>query len=64
MGTEKQPAIPPALMESKAAWRRAQAALPIKEKFRILLQLQKQELPLIEKHRPLKPWEKPWPIEP
>jgi hypothetical protein len=31
---------------------------------RILLQLQQQDLPLIEKQRPLRAWERPWPIEP
>ena len=41
-----------------------QAALPLKEKVRILLELQKQELPLLARQRPLRPWEKPWPIEP
>jgi hypothetical protein len=50
--------------ESKAAWHRAQAALPLREKVRILLELQKQDLPLIAKQRPLLSWERPWPIEP
>lgn len=48
----------------KARWHREQAALPLKEKVRILLELQKQELPLLARQRPLRPWEKPWPIEP
>lgn len=52
------------LAESKAAWHRAQAALPLREKVRILLELQKQDLPLIAKQRPLRTWERPWPIEP
>ena len=52
------------LSASKAAWHRAQAALPIREKVRILLELQKQDLPLIRKQRPLRSWEKPWPIQP
>jgi hypothetical protein len=33
------------LAASKAAWHRAQAALPLREKVRILLELQKQDLP-------------------
>jgi hypothetical protein len=50
--------------DRKLKWHREQAALPLKEKVRILLQLQKQDLPLIERLRPLEPWERPWPIEP
>jgi hypothetical protein len=42
----------------------AQARLPLKEKFRILLELQRQDLPLLARHRPLQPWEYPWTIEP
>ena len=34
------------------------------EKVRILLQLQQQDLPLLAKQRPLRAWEKPWPVEP
>jgi hypothetical protein len=49
---------------SKAAWHRVQAALPLREKVRILLELQKQDLPLIMKHRQLRTWERPWAIEP
>lgn len=49
---------------AKAEWHRAQAQLPLKEKVRILLELQKQDLPLIARHRPLKWYEKPWDIEP
>lgn len=52
------------MFEAKVRWHREQAALPLEEKFRILLLLQKQDLPLIERLRPLKPWEKPWDIEP
>jgi len=52
------------LLESKAEWHRAQARLPIKEKVRILLELQRQDLPLIARRRPLRSWEKPWPITP
>ena len=57
-------AIPFALAQSKAAWHSAQASLPMREKVRILLQLQRDDLPLLERQRPLNPWEKPWPIEP
>lgn len=64
MVRKPEPAIPPELAESKGRWHRAQADLPVREKVRILLELQRQELPLLEKQRPLRPWEKPWPIEP
>ncbi len=57
-------AVRPALGESKSAWHRAQAALPLREKVRILLELQKQDLPLIARQRPLRSWERPWPIQP
>ena len=50
--------------DRKAIWHREQAALPLREKVRILLELQRQDLPLIRRHRPLRSWERPWPIEP
>jgi len=52
------------LFEAKAEWHRAQARLPIQEKVRILLDLQQQDLPLIARRRPLRAWERPWPITP
>jgi hypothetical protein len=61
---DRTAAIPPELIESKAQWHRAQASLPLREKVRILLELQRQDLPLIRQHRALKPWEEPWAIEP
>lgn len=48
----------------KKRWHDEQARLPIKEKVRILLELQKQDLPLLARRRELKWWEKPWDIEP
>lgn len=57
-------AIPPASVESKARWHHAQVSRPLREKVRILLELQKEELPLLRRQRPLRAWEKPWPIEP
>lgn len=50
--------------DKKRQWHRAQANLPIKEKMRLMLEMQKNTLPLIERHRPLKWYEKPWDIEP
>jgi hypothetical protein len=53
-----------AAFEAKARWHREQAQLPLKEKVRILLELQRQDLPLVARQRELKPWERPWPIDP
>jgi hypothetical protein len=50
--------------EAKARWHREQAKLPPKEKIRILLELQRQDLPLVARQRELRPWERPWPIDP
>lgn len=52
------------LLDAKVSWHRAQARLPLREKVRILLELQRQDLPLVARHRPLRSWERPWPIEP
>jgi hypothetical protein len=64
MLVDRNTAIRSEVIESKERWHRAQAALPVREKVRILLALQRQDLPLIQRHRPLKPWEEPWAIEP
>jgi len=64
MNRSDSSAIPSGSAASKAAWRRAQVALPLREKVRILLELQKQDLPLIARRRLLRSWERPWPIEP
>ena len=53
-----------ALFRAKAEWHRRQAHLPIKEKIRILLELQRQDHPLLKRHRRLEWWEEPWTIEP
>ena len=52
------------LLERKRAWHRAQAKAPLQEKVRILLELQRQDLPLIARQRPLRPWERPWDVTP
>ena len=49
---------------AKAEWHRQQSRLPLKDKFRILLQLQRQDYPLLKRHRTLEWWEKPWEVEP
>jgi hypothetical protein len=53
-----------ALYAAKEAWHREQARLPLPEKFRILLELQRQDLELLKRHRKLEWWERPWEIEP
>ena len=52
------------LFHAKAEWHRGQARLPVKEKVRILLELQRQGHPLLKRRRPLEWWEEPWPVEP
>ena len=44
---------------AKRAWHQQQAKLPLGEKVRILLELQRQDYELIRRHRPLKAWERP-----
>jgi hypothetical protein len=57
-------AITQEAIDAKARWHLAQRALPLQEKVRILLELQRQEAPLLRRLRSLKHWEQPWPIEP
>jgi len=64
MTSDRKPAVSPDIADGKARWHGSQASLPLREKVRILLDLQRQELPLIKRHRPLEPWERPWDIEP
>ena len=49
---------------AKAAWHRRQAQLPVTEKVRILLELQRRDYELLKRHRPLEWWERPWEIDP
>lgn len=52
------------IFAAKRIWHLRQARLPLPEKVRILLELQRQDLPLIQKHRELEWWERPWTIDP
>ena len=52
------------LFDAKREWHSRQAQLPLKEKVRVLLELQRQDLPLVARQRPLRAWERPWSIEP
>lgn len=49
---------------AKAAWHKQQAQLPVKEKIRRLLEMQRQLYPIFRQRRPLREWERPWAIEP
>jgi hypothetical protein len=52
------------LWQGKAALHRRHAALPLPEKVRLVMELQRIVLPLIAKQRALRSWERPWDIEP
>jgi hypothetical protein len=52
------------LRQGKADLHARHAALSLKEKVAIVLELQRICLPLIQKRRPLAPWEHPWDVEP
>ena len=52
------------LLERKRLWHQEQSKAPLQEKVRILLELQRQDLPLIARRRPLRPWERPWDVTP
>lgn len=66
MSEGKDPKTDPneAAYRAKASWHRTQAQLPLREKVRILLELQRRDLELLKRHRPLESWERPWEIEP
>lgn len=52
------------IFEAKREWHRRQAQLPLKEKVRILLQMQRDDYPILKRRGVLKSWEKPWNILP
>lgn len=52
------------LLARNREWHRRQAQQPLPEKFRILIELQRQELPLLAAQRPLRSWERPWDVTP
>jgi hypothetical protein len=53
-----------ALFERNRERHRREGRRPLAEKVRILLELQRQELPLLARQRPLRSWERPWDITP
>ena len=52
------------IFDAKREWHRAQAQLPLREKVRILLEMQRQDYPILKARGVLRPWERPWDIEP
>lgn len=52
------------LRRAKAQHHEEQRGLPLREKVRHVLELQRICLPLIARQRPLRPWECPWTVEP
>lgn len=49
---------------AKRRWHQEQARLPLREKFRILLELQRQDHPILAARGALEPWQQPWAVEP
>ncbi|HLB43925.1 MAG TPA: hypothetical protein VJK49_00960 [Candidatus Limnocylindrales bacterium] len=49
---------------SKQALRAMRTALPLPAKVAAVVQLQRAMHPLIERQRPLRPWERPWNVTP
>jgi len=52
------------IFAAKKEWHRRQRELPIEEKVRILLKMQKDDYPILLERGVLRSWEKPWNIEP
>ena len=52
------------LRAGKAALRQRRIALPLPEKIRQLLELQRIQVTFLARRRPLRSWERPWDVEP
>jgi len=52
------------IFAAKKAWHQKQAQLPIKEKVRIMLKMQRDDYPILLRRGVLRSWEKPWDTEP
>ena len=52
------------LREAKAELHQQRERLNLPEKLLLVLELQRIYLPLLKRLRPLRPWERPWQIEP
>jgi len=51
------------LWKGKAALHQRHSALPLPEKVRLVMELQRIVVPMIARQRPLRSWERPWEIE-
>jgi len=58
------PELLDALRHGKATLRRQREQADLREKVRIVLELQRLYLPLLRRHRRLAEWERPWAITP
>ena len=58
------PELVEALRAGKTALRRQRENLILREKVRMVLELQRLYLPLLERRRKLAEWERPWAITP
>jgi hypothetical protein len=52
------------LRRGKAELRREREGLPLPEKVRLVIELQRFVYPLLARQRSLEPWERPWETEP
>ena len=52
------------LRRGKAELRREREHMPLPEKVRQVIELQRLVYPLLARRRALEPWERPWEIEP
>jgi hypothetical protein len=52
------------IFAAKREWHKSQSQLPIQEKVRILLKLQRDVYPILAARGGLRSWEKPWDIDP
>jgi hypothetical protein len=52
------------LRQGKDRLRRDREELPLPEKIRQVIELQRLQYPLLARQRTLKSWERPWEIEP
>jgi hypothetical protein len=52
------------LRRGKDELRREREGLPLREKIRQVIELQRLQYPLLKRQRPLLPWERPWEVEP
>ena len=67
-GPRRRPRASPELLkvlrEGKETLRRHRERLDLREKVRLVLELQRLCFPLIQRRRPLAEWERPWAITP